>query len=105
MRRCCVGVDLRDCREQRAVEVAAAQERQHVVLVDRLALAVGEVRRGVPRSRVQLDLAVARVALVEVEQDHEPVVDALAADAPLVHEGTGVALGLVGRGAIRRELV
>ena len=61
-------VDLveRDC--QRAVEVGAGQERQHVVLEDRLALLVREEGRLEPRSGVELDLAVLEVVL-HVEED------------------------------------
>ena len=86
--------DLVHRRQQRAVHVALAQLRQHVVLEDALAVLVREPGLPVTRARVELDLAVARVALVEVEQDHQPVVDAGAADAPLVHQGDGVRLGL-----------
>ncbi len=62
-----------------------AQVRQHVVLEDRLAVLVGQVRRPVAGRRIQLDLAVA-LAVVEVEQDREAVIEALAADAVLVDE-------------------
>ncbi len=57
-----------------------------------------------PGPGVELDLAVARVVLVQVEQDDQAVVDALAADAPLVHERDRVGLGLRGRDAVRHEL-
>ena len=46
----------------------------------------------------------ARVVLVEVEQDHEPVVDARPPDAPLVHERDRVRLRLVRRDARWHEL-
>ena len=72
--------------EQRPVEVAALEQRQHLVLVDRLAVRVRQELGPVPGAGVQLDLAVAGVVGVEVEQDHEAVVEALAADAPLVHQ-------------------
>ena len=60
-----------------------------------------EVRK--PGSGVQLDLAVAE-ALVEVVQDDQPVVEALATDAPLVHQRPGVRLGELGRVALGLEL-
>ena len=63
-----------------------AEQRQHVVLEDLLALPVAQERRLIARPREQLDLAVARVAAMEVVEDDQPVVEALAADAPLVHE-------------------
>ncbi len=43
-------------------------------------------------------------ARVEVEQDHEPVVEALPADAPLVHQRLSVAVGLVGRDPVVADL-
>ena len=58
-----------------AVEVALAEEREHVALEDLLPLVVGQARRAVAGAGVELDLAVARVVLVQVEQDHEAVVD------------------------------
>ena len=79
---------------QGAVEVAAAQERQHVVLEDRLALAVAQERGLEPRAGVQLDLAVP-AGLVDVEEDDQAVVEALAADVPLVHERPRPRLGLI----------
>ena len=99
-----VGVDLGHRDGRGAVEVAAAEEREHVLVEDLLALLVGQVRGAVAGPGIQLDLAVARIALVEVEQDHEPVVDPRAADAPLVHEGDRVRLGLLGRDPRRDEL-
>ena len=80
-----VRVDLRQSGQERPVEVAAAEQRQHVVLVDRLALGVRQERGLVAGAGVQLDLAVAE-AVVEVVQDDQPVVEALPADAPLVDE-------------------
>ena len=53
-----VRVDLVHRHEQRAVEVALLQERQHVVLEDRLALLVAEERRAIAGPGIQLDLAV-----------------------------------------------
>ena len=90
-RRC--RIDLGQRGTQGAVEVAAAQERQHVVLVDRLALAVAQEGGFEPGAGVQLDLAVA-AAFVDVEEDHQAVVEALAADVPLVHERARPRLGL-----------
>ena len=58
-------------------EVAAAQEGQHLVLVDGLPFIVGEVGRAVARCRVQLDLAVTLVR-GQVEEDGHAVVEALA---------------------------
>ncbi len=89
-------VDLGHRGEQRAVHVAPAQERQHVLVEDLLALLVGQELRAIPGPGVELDLAVARVALVEVVQDHEAVVEARAADAPLVHQLDGALLRLLG---------
>ena len=71
------------------------QVRQHVVLVDGLPLAVGEVGRGIAGSGVQLHLAVA-LALLEVEQDGKAVIEALATDAPLVDEGSCIGLSAAG---------
>ena len=86
-------IDLGQRGTQGAVEVAAAQERQHVVLEDRLALAVAQEGGLEPRAGVQLDLAVP-AAVVHVEEDHQAVVEALAADVPLVHERARPRLGL-----------
>ena len=71
---------------QRAVEIGRLEVGQHVVLVDRLALTVRQERLLEAGTRVQLDLAVPQVRL-HVEEDHEAVVEALASDAPLVHQG------------------
>ena len=73
--------------------------REHVVLEDLLAFAVGQERGCEPRRRIELDLP-ARAAGLEVEEDREAVVEPLAADAPLVDERQGVALGLLGRGVV-----
>ena len=105
-----VGVDLRQPGEQRAVEVTVPQERQHVVLEDPLALAVAQERRLIPGPGEQLDLAVAGVAAMEVVEDDQPVVEPLAADAPLVHERPCVGLGLfrgdtrIGEPGVDRQL-
>ena len=85
------GVDPGQGRVEGAAHVAAAQVRQHLVLVDGLPVGVGQVRVAVAGRGVQLDLAVA-LALVEVEQDGEPVIEALATDAVLVDEGTCIRL-------------
>ena len=87
--------DLPERDQDGVVQVAGSEQRQHVVLVDRLALVVGEVGRREPGTGVELDLAV-RQARVELEQDHEPVVDAGATDAPLVHQRGRVRFGLLG---------
>ena len=92
-------VDLRHRGEQRAVEVAAAEQRQHVLVEDLLLLGVVEERRPEARAAVQDHLAVL-VARVHVEQDHEAVVEALPPDAPLVHQRPGVGVGLLGRPAV-----
>jgi hypothetical protein len=88
-------VDLGERRGEGAVEIAAAKVGQHVVLVDRLALGVRQEGGLEPRAGVQLDLAVLEVRL-HVEEDHEPVVEALAPDAPLVHQRPRLRLGLLG---------
>ncbi len=81
---------------QRAVEVGILQVRQHVVVEDRLALAVRQERLLETGTGIQLDLAVLEIRL-HVEEDHQAVVEALASDAPLVHQGTRLGVGLVGR--------
>ncbi len=78
------------------IEVPREEVGEHVVLVDRLALLVREVRRLEPGTRVQLDLAVLE-ARVHVEEDHQPVVEPGPADAPLVHQRARLGLGLLGR--------
>ena len=70
--------------------------REHVVLEDRLALLVRQEGGLEPGPRVELDLAVLEVRL-HVEEDDEAVVEALAPDAPLVHQGARLRFGLVGR--------
>ena len=91
--------------QQRAVEVAPLEQRQHVVLEDRLALRVGQERRAEPGPGVQLDLAVARVVLVEVEQDHEAVVEARAGRRPTGPSAPGRCCSAsLGRLAARDEL-
>ena len=54
---------------------------------------VVEVPVGEAGAGVQLDLAVLEAG-IEVEQDHQAVVDAGTPDAPLVHQRVGVGLGL-----------
>ena len=98
------GIDLLHRHQQRAIEVAPLEQRQHVVLVDLLAIRVGQELVGEPGPGVQLHLAVARVVRVEVEQDHEAVVEALPADAPLVHQRLRVVLGRRRVLAARRQL-
>ena len=56
-----------------------------------------------PPCGVQVHLPVA-LGLVHVEEDREAVVEALAADAPLVDERLGVRLGLAGAAALRLDL-
>ena len=79
------GVEAREARLKRAVRSQVAQVRQHLLLEDPLAVLVGQVGRAIPRRRVQLDLAVAQ-AVIQVEQDREPIIEALASDAVLVDE-------------------
>ena len=55
-----------------------------------LPLAVRQERGGEPGSRVELDLP-AGAARLEVEEDRQAVIEALAADAPLVDQGERVA--------------
>ena len=83
--------------EDRRVPVVRAQVREHVVLEDPLAFAVGQERGGETGRRVELDLS-ARTARLEVEEDREAVVEPLAADAPLVDQRLGLPLGLLGGG-------
>ena len=80
------GIDPAQRDRQRAVEVRIAQEREHVVLEDRLALAVGEEGRLEPGCRIELDLAVFE-GRVDVEEDGKAVVEPGATDAPLVDQG------------------
>ncbi len=68
-----------------------------------LALLVRQVGDAIARTGVQLDLAVA-LARVEIEQDHQAVIEARPADAPLVHQGPGIRLGLVARHAVVDDL-
>jgi hypothetical protein len=42
--------------------------------------------------------------VLHVEEDHQAIVEALATDAPLVHECQGVGVGLVGRVAVALDL-
>ena len=61
------GIDPLERDGQGAIEVGRAQVRQHVVVVDRLALLVRQERRLEPRAGIQLDLTVLEVRL-EVEE-------------------------------------
>ena len=90
------GIDLLERDTERAVEVRRPQEGEHVVLVDRLALLVREEGGLEARPRVELDLAVLK-ARVHVEEDDQAVVEAGPPDAPLVHQGACLRLGLLGR--------
>ena len=83
---------------------AFAQERQHVVLEDRLALGVGQERRLEAGRGVELDLPVLE-RRVDVEEDRQAVVEPAPADAPLVDQREGARLGLLGRHAVVDELV
>ncbi len=67
--------------EDRPVPVVLAKEREHVVLEDLLAFAVGQERGGEPGRGVELDLP-ARPARLEVEEDGEAVVEAPAGRRP-----------------------
>ena len=92
-------VDAIDGGEHGRVPVVRAEVREHVVLEDLLAFAVGQERGREPGGRVELDLP-ARAARLEVEEDRQPVVEPFAADAPLVDERQRVALGVLGRGGV-----
>ena len=73
---------------ERAVEVGVAQQRDHVVLVDRLALGVAQ-EGGLEAGRgVELDLAVLG-GRIDVEEDDHPVVEPGPPDAPLVDQRAG----------------
>ena len=90
------GIHPRHRDERRPVQVALLQERQHVVLVDGLALAVREEgRHGSPGLHTAAPGRAPRV-VEQIEEDHQAVVEALASDAPLVHERDRVLLGLAG---------
>ena len=84
-----IGVDPLEGDQQGAVQVRGLEPRQHVFVEDPLLLTVVQERRAIARAAVQLDLAVDE-ARVQVEEDDEAVVEALPADAPLIHEGLGV---------------
>ncbi len=96
--------DLRQRRREGVVEPPLGQQRQHRVVVDGLARFVREICVREPGAPVQLDLPVLP-GRVQVEQDHEAVVDALAAHAPLVHQRLGVRLGLLGRDVVVVEVL
>ena len=66
---------------ERPVEVGVPQVRHHVVVEDRLALAVGQERRLEAWSGVELHLAVLE-GRVDVEEDRQAVVEARAARRP-----------------------
>ena len=90
------GADLLERGGECRVEVAGRERRQHVVLEDRLTLLVRQEGGLEARAGVELDLAVLEIRL-HVEEDDQPVVEALATDAPLVHQGPRLRLGLLGR--------
>ena len=91
--------DLGQRDEDRRVEVPALERRHHLIVEDVLELGLAQRKTGAP---VELDLAVLE-ARVEVEQDHKAVVDAGTPDTPLVHQGCGVAFGLLGRDVVAAE--
>ena len=82
VRRRRVGVDLGEGREQRAVQVAPSSSGS--MSFSKIAWRSSLDRKValVPGARVQLDLAVAGVRPVEVEQDDEPVVERPCARRP-----------------------
>ena len=88
------GVDIGEGDLECAVEIGRVlrQERLHVVVEDCLAIGVGHERGLEPVAGIERHLAVDQVAL-HVEEDHEAVVEALAADAPLVEQGQRVVIG------------
>ena len=95
------GVDPGQRHQQRVVEALVAQQRQHLVLEDPLALLVRQVERPEAGRRVELDLpAHAPAGLrVDVHEDRQAVVEALPAHAPLVDQRDRVRLGRLGRRA------
>ncbi len=93
-----VGIDPRQRRREGAVQIPRPEQRQHLVLEDGLPLLVRQERRPIPGSGVQLDLPVDE-RWIEIEQDDQAVVEALATHAPLVHERPGVPLRLLLRHA------
>ncbi len=78
---------------ERAIEVGLQEQRQHVVVEDRLALAVRQVRGLEPGRGIELDLAVLQ-ARIEVEEDDQPVVEPGSTDAPLVDQRSRAGLRL-----------
>jgi hypothetical protein len=78
-------------RQQRGVDVAPPQVREHGLFEDGLSL---RVHHRVSRSGVQLHLPVTE-ARIEVDQDDETVADASPSHIPLVEEGGRVTLGLL----------
>ena len=93
------GVDPIHRHQEGVVEPLLAQQRQHLLVVDLLALLVGEVEPGEARGGVELDLATHAAAglRVDVHEDREAVVEAFPADAPLVDQRPCVLLCRVGR--------
>ncbi len=91
--------DLGQRDEDRRVEVPGLERRHHLIVEDVLELGLTQRKTGSP---VELDLTVLEAG-VEVEQDHEAVVDAGPPDTPLVHQGCGVGLGLLGRDVVAAE--
>ena len=89
----CIGIHALHCNQESAVEVGSLEFRQHLVVEDRLPLGVAQERRPIAGSGIQLDLAVDSCR-VEIEEDHEAVVEATPSHAPLVHQGLRVRLGL-----------
>src|SRR5439155_16210485 len=69
---------------------AISQVWRHLVVEDRLAVRIGHEGGPEARPGVQLRLAVA-ARFVQVEEDHERVIESFAADAPLVDQGCRVA--------------
>ncbi len=88
--------DMAERDEDGAVDVAAPEQRHHLVVEDRLSRIGVEVGRLEAVAGVQLDLPVFE-ARVELEQDDQAVVDAGLPDAPFVHQRAGVRGGFVGR--------
>ena len=100
---CRGGIDPLEGDVERPVEVGRSQERQHVVLVDRLALGVGQEGRLEAGCRIELDLPVLERG-VDIEEDREAIIEPAPSDAPLVDERAGAGIGLLGRDAVVDEL-
>ena len=88
-------VDPRERHEDGIAELLLAEAGQHLLLEDLLALVVRQVERPEPRRRVELDLAAdaSPGVRVDVHEDRQAVVEARAADAPLVDQRDRVLLG------------